>query len=320
MKEVAVNMNKYVIGVDGGGTKTHCALYKANDEKVDMITWEPMSHETFEEGFITLKSELDRMLAFMLEKNSLTRDQISYAVFGLTGVDTLRQHKTISRIITELRIKNFTLCNDAYLGIKAASNSGIGICAINGTGCNVVGIDQEGNSLQIGGIGNVTGDKGGGNYLSAKIISSIYNSLFREGQATMLTDSVFEILKIQTKYQFIDVLTQKIEDEEIKLSDFNPLIFTAANKGDELSLNILHKMGEEYARSINGIIHHLNYNEQVELDVILAGSVFVKGTNQITIETLKEKVQRDNPKRKFNFTLLREPPVMGAIKWAIERL
>ncbi len=313
-------MDRYVIGVDGGGTKTQCALYNGNGEMMDIISWGPTGHEYFEDGFITLKSELDRMLTSILKRNNLTRHQINYSIFGLSGVDTLSQHKTISAIITELDIKNFTLCNDSYLGIKAGSSNGVGICAINGTGCNVVGIDEQGSMFQVGGIGNITGDKGGSNYLGSKIISSIYNSLFKEEKPTLLTDTVFRLLGIETKYDFTEVLTQKLENGEMKLNDFTPLIFDTANKGDEVSISILQKMGQEYAKSINGVIRQLNFNKDNELNIVLAGSVFAKGRNSTAIDTLKEKVRRDNCGRKFEFTVLNDPPVIGAVKWALENI
>ena len=311
-------MDKYILGVDGGGTKTHCALYKESGEAVDMITWGTTNHEVLDNGFTDLKRELNKMLNFILEKNGITKEQIKNAVFGLCGVDTLNQYRTISHIIEDLGIKPFTLCNDAYLGIKAGSDNGIGICAINGTGCNVVGVDQMGNMLQIGGVGRITGDKGGGLYISQEASGAIYNSLFREGKPTLLTIIVFNLLGITTKYEYVEVLTEKIETGAFKLIDLTPIVFEAANKKDEVSIRILEKMGYEYARSIGGMIKHLDFNKKEELSIVLAGSVFVKGNCPVLIDTLKEKIINDHKDRHFKFIILSDPPVMGAVKWALE--
>lgn len=75
-------------------------------------------------------------------------------------------------------LNDFVLCNDAFLGVKAGCTHGYGICAINGTGYTIAGIDPNRNMIQIGGQGALTGDVGGGGYLGMAVVSSVYNALF----------------------------------------------------------------------------------------------------------------------------------------------
>ncbi|MDP4270810.1 MAG: N-acetylglucosamine kinase, partial [Bacteroidota bacterium] len=124
------------------------------------------------------------------------------AVFGMAGVDTSQQHQIISSIIREIGFKNFVLCNDAFLGIKAGSKNGTGICVINGTGNTIAGINSSNRMFQIGGQGEYTGDSGGGGLIAAKGVKAIYNYLFKCYDYTMMADMLFEKLNIADTLSF----------------------------------------------------------------------------------------------------------------------
>jgi N-acetylglucosamine kinase-like BadF-type ATPase len=312
-------MTNYVIGVDGGGTKTHCALFNTEGTMIDMIEWGPTNHESLIGGFIDLKVELNHMLSHILGKNNLSSSDIGHYMMGLAGVDTLAQHCTITQILKDLGCTNLTLSNDAYLGVKAGCPSGVGICAINGTGCTVAGIDEDGQMLQIGGQGDLTGDTGGGGYLGMLVIRTVYHALFKEDTPTLLTDRIFELLGITSKTDYIETVTSKLEQRELNISSLCKLIFEAANLGDTASIQILKNMGIENAKSINGAIKNLNFINANTIEVVLAGSVYVKGQNPTAIDTLKELVLSLNPGKEIVFRILQEPPVMGAVIWALEQ-
>lgn len=308
---------KYVLGVDGGGTKTHCALFDTEGNKIDLISWGTTNHEYLRDGFIGLKRELESMTSLILEKNGVSNEQIRNAVFGLAGVDTKTQQAVISNIISEIGFKKHHVCNDAYLGIKAGSKKGYGICAVNGTGCSVTGISPSGRCIQIGGLGELTGDKGGGSYLGATVIGTIYNSLFKDGKQTLMKDLLFDELKITSRYEFIDTIMQKLSSGEIRISDLNRIAFAAANMGDEKAIEILTEMGKDIASMINGAIRELEPDFEDSIDVVLAGSIHVKGENPTATETIKHCVRERNKNRAINFVVLEKPPVAGAVIWAL---
>lgn len=312
-------MGNYVLGVDGGGTKTHCALFDIHGNKVDLVIWGPTNYEVLEGGFAGLKKELEGMIAHILRKNGLTLLDICYSVFGLSGVDSKFQHEQISGLISGLDLKDHILCNDAFLGIKAGIVNQYGICAINGTGCTVAGIDPEGGMLQIGGYGGYSADEGGGSFLGTLAVSSVYNFLYRNGAGTVLKDLLFQYLHIQSKSDFMEAIIIGTAKGEFSVKDFNSFIFKAANLGDEVALGILEGMGKQYAQSINSAIRHLNYNECEELSVVLAGSIHMHGESAIAIDRMMTDVLSENQQIKIVFYKLERPPVMGAIVWAISK-
>ena len=140
-------MLKYVIGVDGGSTKTHYALFDSQGKFVNFIQGGPTNHEVYPDGYEGTRKEIKSSVLKLLQQSRLKLEGISYGIFGLAGVDTKKQQKELSKIISETEIRNFKVFNDAFLGIKAGSDKGYGICTINGTGTCCVGIDKNGEWL-----------------------------------------------------------------------------------------------------------------------------------------------------------------------------
>ena len=185
---------EYVLGIDGGGSKTEIAQYNISGEKIDLIDWGPTNHEALPHGFKSLEQELKEILISITKRNNISISDISNGVFGLSGLDTVSQYERIKKIIESLGLKRIRLVNDAFLGIKAGSKCGYGICSVNGTGCTVAGIDKKGKQIQIGGQGQLTGDFGGGYILGNAVISAIYSFLYKYGEYTILKDMVFKEL------------------------------------------------------------------------------------------------------------------------------
>ncbi len=97
------------------------------------------------------------------------------------------------------------------------------------------------------------------------------------------------------------------------------LVFQAANGGDHAALKLLEHVGRETAKAVVGVSRRLDFPEDEELEIVMAGSLHVKGENPVMLKTFKDEVVRDI-NRKARFRLLQEPPVAGAVIWALEEL
>jgi N-acetylglucosamine kinase-like BadF-type ATPase len=313
-------MANYVLGIDGGGTKTHCALFDVSGKKIDFVQWGTTSHEVLDGGFNGFEEEIKKLIYYILDKNNIKLEEIKSAVFGLAGVDTAFQHKVISQIIKDIGIEKFILCNDAYLGIKAGSKEGIGICVINGTGNTIAGIDPINKMLQIGGQGEYTGDLGGGGGIGSKAIKAVYNYLFKCDEYTIMSEILFERLNITSKFEFIETIIDKENKGEISISTFSDVVFIAANMGDQIALKILEAVGRDCGRAIKGMLLELNFPRTNCVNIILAGSVIVKGENSTLVDYIKLEACDQEEYTKLNFIILEKPPVAGAVIWALENI
>jgi len=312
-------MVKYVIGVDGGGTKTHYTLSDSDGKMMNFIQGGPTNHEIYTDGYEGVRKELKNSVFKLLQPNRLKPEDISYGVFGLAGVDTKRQKKELSIIISETGIRNFKVFNDAFLGIKAGSDKGYGICCINGTGTCCVGIDKNDEWLQIGGTGWTFGDEAGAGYMGSAVIRKVYDSVYRCGKKTIMKEMLFEKLRIDEESGLVDAVYEKVYSNKIKLTELSKIAFYAANQGDEVALELLRHSGRGMAKSVIGVIKRLDFSSEKEIDIILAGSINLKGENPELINAFKKEVCF-REKNKVRFIPLQVPPVAGAVLWAIEEV
>lgn len=307
----------YVIGVDGGSSKSHLAIFDLDGNFVCLEHWGALNHEVLPGSFEQFESEFKQFISKALSPNGIEIDEIEYAVIGMSGVDTKVQHGIISEIIKKIGIKEFTLCNDAYLGIPGVTSKNNGICAINGSGSSIAGMN-EGKMFQIGGLGTITGDFGGGYSIGVYLVRAVYNSLFRLGESTLLKDLLFRELGISDKYDLMETLSEKIADGSFRLGASNKLLFEAEGEGDAVAKKIILKIAQSYANGIICMIREIGFEQNV--DIAFAGSVFVKEKDSGLIKKIKEMVCNVYPKMNINFVVFEKPPVAGAVIWALRFL
>lgn len=306
-------MKKIVLGVDGGNSKTDYFLFTSEGEFIDFHRGPTCSHEQFKNGYLGSYEAMEKVFSTFLPKNNLKPEDIYASVFGLAGVDTPTQRENLEKVVEKLGFKNYKVVNDSFLGVKAIGESGV--CSINGTGTSSGGIDDEGNYLQVGGIGAIVGDEAGGNYIGRCAIRAVYDHCYRFGKPTTLTKIIMDYFKITDKYYLMDAISDGLVNRKIDFNFLNLQVFSEANKGDEVSIEILKQIGENTARSAGGVISNLNFKGKV--NVILAGSVWAKGKSQVMLERFKEVILT-NTKKDCNFIVLNVPPATGAVIWAIE--
>ncbi|MCL2130398.1 MAG: hypothetical protein FWH35_08600 [Treponema sp.] len=313
-------MTDYVIGIDIGATKSHLALFDTNGSLIDFGSWGPLNYECLPGLYAQFEDELKDFIAGIISKNKITMDNIAYSVIGAGGVDTKKQHENISIILKRLGFKSFTLVNDAFLGIPAGSRTGTGICAINGSGCTLAGINKKGETLQIGGIGDITADMGGGSCIGNHLVSAVYSELFRKGKPTLMTNLLFKNLGVTSKYDYIEKIHEKLIDGSFDIRKSNRMVFEAAKEKDSVAIGIIEDIAANYSSGISCMIEELGFPAGEELDLVLAGSVFVKEKDPLLINSLKRRVADFNPDHLIRYTLLDVPNVAGAVIWALREL
>ena len=310
-------MTEYILGVDGGNSKTHYALFDSCGNPVNFIRAGTASHENI--GYEGMKQELDKRIHELLSVTGLSVGDICSSVFGLAGADTEKQHVEIGKRIAGIGLKGFKVCNDAFLGLKAGSKRGYGICSNIGTGTTCGVIDRHGNMLQIGGLGDLSGDDAGGQFISNKVLRIVYESIYKSGQQTLMKEILFDILGILDEKILVDSIYEKVSTGIIPRSVISSIAFIAANKGDAAALELLKQVGRSVAKPVIEAFKRFDFSEEEEIDILLAGSIYAKGENPTIMETLKSELAEKIGTR-LRYCLVKEPPVAGAVLWAYEEL
>jgi len=312
-------MGKFLLGVDGGNTKTDYLLCTLEGTQIDLLRTGTCSHENV--GFDGMEQTMRAQLGEILSRNKLQIADIAAAGFGLAGADLPWQVSELENRIKKIGFTRFAVANDGILGIKAACKNGYGLCAVNGTGAVIIGADETGKILQVGGMGRLSGDGAGGSYIRDKIISRLYDFHFRCGENSTMFTQVLELLNAKPR----DLLAI-IADYDLLHRNMTALIQlagSAAESGDAVAGQIFTQVGESVGKSAAGCIRNLSFTAgatpQSPLEVVLVGSIWHKVPYPGMIHAFAKTTETLTGKH-IRTVKLEAPPAMGGVKWAGEML
>lgn len=306
---------QYILGVDGGNTKTDYYLFDINGNFIDMYRGGTCSHEGLKDSFDGTYRVMKQVFDEFLGKHNLKPEDIVASCFGLAGDDHPFQHQILCQKVEQLGFKNYKIVNDSALGIKVGTTKGYGVCSINGTGTSVSGIGKDGKIVQVGGIGEITGDEAGGRFISRKVVRKTFDDIMRFGNKTSLTKITLDLIGNTSEEHLMEDIAYKYLTGKVDYNVLTIACFEEASKGDEVAIEILTNVADNLARSAASAVVRLDLGEHPE--VVLAGSVYVKGSCPILVNEVKKRIDLYSNKQ-CHTNVLTVPPATGAIIWAYE--
>jgi len=299
----------YYLGVDVGGTKTQAAIVAETGKLLGIGFSGCGNHEIV--GYDGFCHALEESCNQALSQANLIQDQISKMALGISGLDWLSQVNDHVEAIRRCGWKiPFRMENDSLIGLLAGSNNGWGVGIIAGTGSNCIGIKPD--LLRIGrvtGAGPLMGEDAGGGDLVRYAIQAIAKSWCKRTEPTLLSNLFME------KYNFGDFgelieawSTQRLLPDPKDA----PLVFQAAEAGDQQAINIINHATDTLADMVKGVVNQLNF-EDIGFELVLIGSLFKQ--ERWMVNPLKRKVLCFAKKAKLIY--LKHPPVIGAVLLAM---
>lgn len=199
-------LNKfYLIGIDGGGTKTRVAVQTFSD-KVLLFdkNYAPTNYQTTGvEAVTTIFREI------MDDLRALPGGMSEHCVLaaGMAGVDRPKDADAYSLMLRSAGYPGVALVlNDMDIALAGAHCGGEG-CYLNcGTGSIVVGRTAGGKTLRAGGWGALFGDEGSGYRLGLEAVSAVFRAYDKVGPATVLTDEVLNAFGLNEVPDILDLI------------------------------------------------------------------------------------------------------------------
>ncbi len=301
---------KYFLGVDVGGTKTHALISDDQGNALGFAEAGPGNHQIV--GYPGLKDILQVVVGQALDLAGLTVEQITGAGFGIGGLDWPSQLEDHLNTIAPLGLNCLIdVVNDSIIALMAGASQGWGVVLVAGTGNNCRGRDQYGHEARITGEGSRFGEFGGAADMVEKAIQAISHEWTHRGRKTSLTNLFIESAGTKDLSSLIEGIDLGRCDPD---ASWAPLIFQAANNGDQTALEIIAQSGRELGELACAVIRQLHI-EKDEFDVILAGSVFASG--ELYTEPLQATIYRQAPN--VRLIKLEAPPVIGGVVLGMQR-
>jgi N-acetylglucosamine kinase-like BadF-type ATPase len=300
----------YFVGGDVGGTKTHVVIADEEGRIAGFSHSGGGNHETVGfEGFARVVGEAFNQAVVTAD---ITIDQISGAGFGIGGYDWESQRKDHLKALSKLGIKApIEIVNDAILGLLAGSEKGWGIAVVSGTGCNCWGWDKERKHIgRMTGLGTLMGEGAGASELIHKAAQAVSHEWSKRGKATALTPAFIKQTGAKDLNDFVEGYSLGRVDLGPAVA---PLVFTAAEAGDEIAQSLIRWAGTELGEMVNAVARQLDFQD-LDFEVIMIGSMFQNGT--ALTQPMQETIQSVSPGAYLK--RLTVPPVAGGVILAME--
>lgn len=304
----------FVIGVDGGATKTVAALADLNGKILKI--GKAGSSNARNIGVESAAQNIVVAIKKILPKNKI---KISSVFIGLPGIQESpeRAPKFQREIFNDKKIslifrEKFKIASDQIVAFQSGTDEKNGIVLIAGTGCAAYGWKKK-KEHKSGGWGWLT-DEGSAFWAGQKIFQAVLKDLDGRGHKTLLTDFVFS--KLRTKKQNQKLFRNKIYSRDFvnNVSSLSLVCDLASGKKDKVAENILVEAGKELALSAKTVIKKLDFQNE-KFPLVLVGSMF---KSKIILATVEKEIKKFAPKTEF--IRPKTEPVMGAVKLAIEQL
>lgn len=308
--------NNYVIGVDGGGTKTMAALADLNGRILKIEESGPANPRNV--GIKKTVESIILSIKRILPKNK--KAKIRSIFIGLPAVEEefkprikeIKKGILTNKKISEVLTGKLTIDSDQLVAFRSGTDQKEGIVLIVGTGCVSHGWKRE-KEHKASGWGWLA-DEGSAFWIGQRVFQAVLKDLDGRGSKTLLTDFVFKKFRIKEKK--LNLLNQKIYTTNFinDIVSFSLICNLAAEKGDKIAKKILAEASKELAVSVKTVMRKLNFSKK-EFPLVLVGGVL---KSKIFLDIIKKEIKKNIPS--VQFIILEEKPVTGAVKLAIENL
>lgn len=300
----------YVLGVDGGTTKTVALIA---DERGNILSAARGGGSNWAGEDVEIPMGIvSDIVRDALVKGNLNGEKISTGVFTLAGADWPEDHTRRQNVLEQAGIcEKVIVKNDSFGGLRAGTNKPYGMVIAAGTGVNAAVITPDGLEWAFGYYETF----GGAGTLAQDAFEAVLRAEDGRGQPTLLTPLVLKKLGFST----VEAMLRAYIVRQIQRNQFYtipPLVFEAALASDVIAANILIRQGKGLAEYITAMVRRFHM-ESLEFDVVLAGSVF-KGVGPLLADTIRQEIHQAAPRA--NIVRAQFEPVVGSVLLALDAL
>jgi N-acetylglucosamine kinase-like BadF-type ATPase len=300
-------MSKYIIGVDGGGTKTLGVLYNLEGREI----------KRYVSGFSNFNIDYDQATKNLFDVlDQLTKDlkhtDELWIQLGISGYSKIREKESFEDALGEKYNAKVSLESDVLIAlydVKKTLNVNV-IMVIGGTGSVVMYSDQH-RLEQIGGFGHLLGDEGSAYHLSITALKDVIDVYEDQGSYDDFGELILDHLDIKHHFGIRDFV---YANEKTKVADISTFINQLAVDGNEKAIQMIEDEANSLARQT--IRAYLKMNSNEHLIIALRGGFLTKSS--IMKNTFIEQINMSIKDYELNES--DESPVKGAYYLSLLKL
>ena len=303
---------KYVLGLDGGGSHTKCVILDENGVELGRGVGGASNHHSI--GLDQARKGIEGAMEDALQ--AAGNPTISAACWGMAGLDWPEDERLIEQLAKELlpTIPVRVVHDSTIALVGGTDGKSSGVVVISGTGSIVVGYHPSGRIERANGWGHLLGDEGSGHYIALQGLNAATKARDGRDRETSLVQDFVE----DTGEVSFESLANRIYLEDWSAPDIAalaPVVINAADKEDQVALDIINRAAKELALGVKVVIEKLGLQGEA-LDVVLSGGIFTGSPRMV--EGTRTHIHSFAPNTSV-FLPIREP-LIGAGVIAIQSL
>lgn len=237
----------YYLGIDGGGTKTACAV---GEDARFLATAISGPSNIVRVGEAQARESLEQAVRQACAAAGITPAQIARTCVGGSGAAHPALAEKVRQILAAILPAPIDVVGDMQIALEAAFDAGPGVIVIAGTGSIAYGRDPGGNTARAGGWGFAVGDEGSAHWIGRAAVSAVLrasdrNAAVPESAAPSQDSTLAALLKAWNIASLADLARSA---NAVPPPNFAALFPAVAGSKDDLATEILTRAGAELAQ------------------------------------------------------------------------
>ena len=306
---------KYIIAYDGGGSKTHIMIFDLKGRILFDKIGKGSNHQSL--GGKKFKQVIGGL--FLDAKQSLMFDDsdIELIYLGLSGADLESDFDKLNESCSIIfKSIPFKVVNDAWIIMRSGLEKPYGAVAISGTGTNSAAINHQGKRAILRSLGFTLGIYGGGLDIAREVMHYAFRADELTYKDTMLKDEVLKLFSVTKMDDIVDMFYPVNNVDRIKFGELTKIVNDCAILGDEVSQEILIRVGKILGLQTAGVIRQVGI-EKEKVPVVVGGRVF-SGKSSLLLDEFIISLNEICPKAYI--VKPKYKPVIGAYLSALDEL
>lgn len=241
-------MNEFVLGIDGGGSKTLVMLADRSGQIVRTARTggiNPLDNPSW-------RRDLEGKLRQLANTPGIVAAAAALPAHGEVEAISQAQREAVASVLAGQPQLVLNDVDGAQIGAFAGEP---GILILSGTGSMAWARDVAGRSHRVGGWGDVIGDEGSSHWIGHRILEAISQSLDGRAEPTALVDAVFAQLGLAggDPADALEGWVSRFSHPRSEIAALAPLATQLAQAGDAAASAIVERAADELARHVRAI-------------------------------------------------------------------
>ncbi|MDF2881645.1 MAG: Transcriptional regulator of NagC/XylR family, sugar kinase [Clostridiaceae bacterium] len=262
---------KYVIGIDGGGTKTVLKIAGITGNILAEAKGGPSNINS--SSIEDVEKVLKDLIFKGISKAGLSQQDCLAVCIGTAGADRENDKAIIEKMIINAGISGkIVVVNDAEIALVGGVGSSEGIILISGTGSICFGRTEGGRKTRSGGWGHIIGDEGSGYDIGIRAIESALKSYDGRGEKTMLENEVLKHYNLKCSEDLIEYIYRSGAGKK-EIASLTRVVNECFEKGDWACRKILRECSFELFLCVKAVAEKLDLSGKHVLLTTAGGAI-----------------------------------------------